>query len=123
MTRLDTLDPEPPYRETITPTIDPKALVDAEIQASLEDAFHQWYAEQPDFPPYHELSYYEKPWLMRAFIGGYGLAVVSMQMAADGELERCCRVCGCSDERSCLDPCHWVEPDLCSNCRPRIIVP
>ena len=38
--------------------------------------------------------------------------------------ERRCRVCGCTDERACMElgllgdcePCHWVEPDLCSTC-------
>lgn len=38
--------------------------------------------------------------------------------------ERRCRVCGCTDERACVEmdllgdciPCHWVEPDLCSTC-------
>lgn len=34
-----------------------------------------------------------------------------------------CRVCGCTDERGCYkeeigEPCHWVEPDLCSYCAP-----
>ncbi len=33
-----------------------------------------------------------------------------------------CRVCGCTDDdcRQCMaktgQPCHWVEPDLCSAC-------
>lgn len=30
-----------------------------------------------------------------------------------------CRVCGCSDANACDDgvqPCRWVEPDLCSAC-------
>lgn len=27
-----------------------------------------------------------------------------------------CRVCGCTNEKSCDPECHWVEPDLCSNC-------
>ena len=39
---------------------------------------------------------------------------------------RRCRVCGCTDERACVEmdiqgdcmPCHWVEPDLCSSCAP-----
>ena len=34
---------------------------------------------------------------------------------------RTCRVCGCTDDKACLPPggpCHWVEPDLCSACRP-----
>ena len=36
-----------------------------------------------------------------------------------------CRVCGCTDRdsRACIaiagEPCHWVEPDLCSVCRDR----
>lgn len=32
-----------------------------------------------------------------------------------------CRVCGCTDAKACLDvvgePCHWLEPDLCSECQ------
>lgn len=39
---------------------------------------------------------------------------------------RRCRVCGCTDDRSCMsldfwgecEPCHWVADDLCSNCAP-----
>lgn len=32
-----------------------------------------------------------------------------------------CVACGCTDERACVDlvtgePCHWVEPGLCSGC-------
>ena len=36
-----------------------------------------------------------------------------------------CRVCGCTeaDCRQCIaktgEPCHWVEPDLCSACAPK----
>lgn len=34
---------------------------------------------------------------------------------------RACRVCGCTDDRACVDdrtkqPCHWVAQDLCSAC-------
>jgi hypothetical protein len=37
---------------------------------------------------------------------------------------RRCRVCGCTDDHACIDcvtcePCHWVEPDLCSVCAER----
>lgn len=37
---------------------------------------------------------------------------------------RSCRVCGCTDDRACVDPvtgepCHWVEDDLCSACAER----
>lgn len=35
--------------------------------------------------------------------------------------EQVCRVCGCSDYEPCGgddNPCHWVEPDLCSACVP-----
>lgn len=38
------------------------------------------------------------------------------------ELEPSCRVCGCTDDdcSGCVErsgePCHWVEPDLCSAC-------
>jgi len=32
-----------------------------------------------------------------------------------------CRVCGCTDDKTCIgadgEPCHWVEKDLCSNCK------
>jgi hypothetical protein len=37
---------------------------------------------------------------------------------------RTCRACGCTDDdcRQCVEktgePCYWVEPDLCSACRP-----
>lgn len=35
---------------------------------------------------------------------------------------RACRVCGCTDDRACVDaatgPCHWVAADLCSACAP-----
>lgn len=31
-----------------------------------------------------------------------------------------CRICGCTDNDACHapcgEPCHWVEPDLCSSC-------
>lgn len=33
--------------------------------------------------------------------------------------ERTCRGCGCTDANACVtdgQPCHWVEPDLCSAC-------
>ena len=40
-----------------------------------------------------------------------------------------CRVCGCNDNL-CVDcveasgePCHWVEPDLCSRCAPEAAKP
>ena len=39
---------------------------------------------------------------------------------------RRCRVCGCTDERACPGGCHWITPDLCSECAPAvrgIIVP
>ncbi len=36
-------------------------------------------------------------------------------------MERVCRECGCTHENPCHDddgePCHWIEPDLCSECR------
>lgn len=28
-----------------------------------------------------------------------------------------CRVCGCTDRFGCCAGCHWVEEDLCSQCR------
>lgn len=27
-----------------------------------------------------------------------------------------CRICGCTWDNACEGGCHWVEPDLCSNC-------
>lgn len=33
-----------------------------------------------------------------------------------------CRSCGCTEECACViagQPCHWVEPDLCSACASR----
>ena len=29
---------------------------------------------------------------------------------------KACRVCGCTNDRSCPGGCYWVEPDLCSRC-------
>lgn len=29
-----------------------------------------------------------------------------------------CRVCGCTDIQACEGGCWWVEPDLCSACKP-----
>lgn len=35
-----------------------------------------------------------------------------------------CRVCGCTENEACEteagEPCHWVEPDLCSACAPEV---
>jgi ParB/RepB/Spo0J family partition protein len=31
---------------------------------------------------------------------------------------RMCRACGCTSEHACEEGCYWIEPDLCSNCRP-----
>lgn len=44
----------------------------------------------------------------------------------NGSIQRRCRVCGCTDERACVEmdlhgdcvPCHWVADDLCSSCAP-----
>lgn len=39
---------------------------------------------------------------------------------------RSCRVCGCTERRACVTagvPCWWVEADLCSTCRVRLVVP
>jgi len=36
-----------------------------------------------------------------------------------GDKKRVCRVCGCTDAKACMvdgEPCHWIEPDLCSKC-------
>jgi hypothetical protein len=30
-----------------------------------------------------------------------------------------CRECGCTDDHACPEGCHWVKPDLCSNCIPQ----
>jgi hypothetical protein len=37
--------------------------------------------------------------------------------------EQSCRKCGCTQDEPCVDdqtkePCHWIEPDLCSFCVP-----
>lgn len=47
-------------------------------------------------------------------------------MDAPAEIERVCRVCGCTEDdcRRCAEktgePCRWVEPDLCSACAPSL---
>ncbi|HUS74320.1 MAG TPA: ParB/RepB/Spo0J family partition protein [Sedimentisphaerales bacterium] len=37
-----------------------------------------------------------------------------------------CRICKCTDDKACIgddgEPCHWVEPDLCSNCHGNLIL-
>lgn len=32
------------------------------------------------------------------------------------DAEQKCRVCGCTWDNACPGGCHWVEPDLCSQC-------
>lgn len=32
------------------------------------------------------------------------------------ELQRACRVCGCTDSHACFGGCYWVDEDLCSSC-------
>ena len=32
------------------------------------------------------------------------------------ENARECRICGCTDRRACFGGCHWIGPDLCSQC-------
>jgi hypothetical protein len=45
-------------------------------------------------------------------------------VAASSSHKYVCRQCGCTeaDCRQCVEktgePCHWVEPDLCSACAP-----
>jgi len=39
-----------------------------------------------------------------------------------GETEATCARCGCTQERSCVPRCGWVEPDLCSGCVPSVKV-
>ena len=36
----------------------------------------------------------------------------------DGEQERECKVCGCTEDAACVGGCSWVEMDLCSACVP-----
>lgn len=57
-----------------------------------------------------------------------GNAFVQFVRDEDGDLHvRCldptivvllaqCRECGCTDNSACFPTCHWVEPDLCSEC-------
>ena len=30
--------------------------------------------------------------------------------------ERRCRACDCTEQKACPGGCHWIEPDLCSQC-------
>jgi len=32
------------------------------------------------------------------------------------QMERKCRVCGCTELRACNPPCSWIKEDLCSAC-------
>ena len=41
------------------------------------------------------------------------------------DIERTCRVCGCTNDNCCIDKtngehCHWVEYDLCNQCQEKI---
>jgi len=27
-----------------------------------------------------------------------------------------CKFCGCTDEKSCVGGCSWIEDNVCSNC-------
>lgn len=52
-----------------------------------------------------------------------GASATSASGASDTSTDtRTCRVCGCTDWAACLNafnqPCYWIEPDLCSECRP-----
>lgn len=56
------------------------------------------------------------------------LELQELSLLIDAEIQRrseqvaFCRVCGCADLdcKQCIErtgePCHWVEPDLCSAC-------
>lgn len=35
----------------------------------------------------------------------------------DRELNRKCRICGCTFFNGCQNGCYWIEDDLCSSCR------
>lgn len=41
------------------------------------------------------------------------LAEIAQLEEASG-IRRVCRICGCTEDRSCPGPCYWVELDLCS---------
>jgi hypothetical protein len=47
---------------------------------------------------------------------------IPFELTYNKEIERSCRVCGCTDRdcRQCVEktgsPCHWVSEDLCSAC-------
>lgn len=32
------------------------------------------------------------------------------------EVDKRCRVCGCTDSNACDGGCFWIAPDLCSVC-------
>lgn len=32
------------------------------------------------------------------------------------DLQRACRVCGCTDDHACPEGCAWAEEDLCTAC-------
>lgn len=40
--------------------------------------------------------------------------------AGDNPTGRCVG-CGCTDKRACPGGCHWVGPDLCSRCLPKVV--
>ena len=38
-------------------------------------------------------------------------------MPNDEKKEQTCRVCGCTNDKPCPGGWHWVEIDLCSECK------
>ena len=54
-------------------------------------------------------DFYGEPEVEPRWLGADGL----MRLTA-GEMT--CRVCGCSDTRSCPGGCLWAAPNLCSRC-------
>lgn len=50
---------------------------------------------------------------------GTTLREVIEDLKEQSQVQRKCRVCGCTQNKACRTadgPCHWVEPDLCSAC-------
>jgi len=47
------------------------------------------------------------------------ITLINTDEKQDKNIERVCRVCGCTDATPCMHtgiPCFWIEKDLCSDC-------
>lgn len=90
---------------------EPTFAVDLDIiEADLYDSGCGYVASKED------LVADDEPMTDEEFSAEYGSPVYHKGDLFLEEIERVCRVCGCTDAQGCLGGCCWVEEDLCSSC-------